>query len=632
MQTAKVIKRMKDLSKERLNFFQIYPLVKTTKVIEIRLCLNIVEHNHSAVSVEHLVKFFKSSYELLNPSSNVLKNFTCGRTKCTAIIQNVIGKEGEGRILKKIRENDFSLLIDESTDITSAKHLALIVRTLNTHGVSSFEVNDEFLTLLPVIDESAQGLHASIVNYFNANSVPYKARMKGFASDNASVMVGVNNSVASRFKEEIPDLFTVGCTCHSLALCALAAGKQIPGVIEDLLHRVCMYFKNSGKRMRLFEEMQAELNINILKILLRKVETRWLSLSACVQRIVHLLPALRVYFGKELETFNNIFKLSLEKAALKRDLQYIVELLNNPLTELLLNFLSYVLPLVCNLNLEFQSETPHILDLYDKMLQIRSRLMKNYIRSEYVNDKTLRLRNGHNNPNYFLKDEDVHAGPLVTIYLQNNKVSENKKKEFIATVRNFYVTLLDELFNRFSFPNQDKLLEYISVLKPSNLKITRTLAALLGLVPKSLHIDPLVLDRELEMLQEERNLDFNADILTFYKCVENIKLGNGSPAYPSVLKLAKFALLLPHSTASVERLFSAVNLNKTKTRNALQRKTLCGILHGKNLLKLAKSNCFNYCVPDTMLKLHNSGMYNDADKTDNGLFGDGEDCEDHTRT
>lgn len=91
--------------------------------------------------------------------------------------------------------------MDESTDITSGKHLALIVRTLNAHSVSSFEVNDEFLTLLPVIDESIQGLHTSIVNYFNANRVPHKARMKGFASDNASVMVGVNNSVASRFKE-----------------------------------------------------------------------------------------------------------------------------------------------------------------------------------------------------------------------------------------------------------------------------------------------------------------------------------------------------------------------------------------------------------------------------------------------
>lgn len=177
---------------------------------------------------------------------------------------------------------------------------------------------------------------------------------------------------------------------------------------------------------------------------------------------------------------------------------------------------------------------------------------------------------------------------------------------------------------------QGKFLEHINVLKLSNLKITKTLAALLGFVLKSLHIDPLVLDRELEVLQEKRNLDFNADILIFYKCVENIKFGNCNPAYPGVLKLAKFALLLPHSTASVEKLFSAVNLNKTKTRNALQRNILCGILHGKNLLKLAKSNCFNYCVSDTMLKLHDSGMYSDADKTGSGLFGDSEDCEDRS--
>lgn len=118
--------------------------------------------------------------------------------------------------------------------------------------------------------------------------------------------------------------------------------------------------------------------------------------------------------------------------------------------------------------------------------------------------------------------------------------------------------------------------------------------------------------------------------MTFYKCVHNIKLGNGSPVYPNILILAKFAFLLPYSTAAVEQLFSAVNLNKTKTRNALQRKTLRGILHGKNLMKLDKSNCFNHCVPDSMLKLHNSSMYNDVDKTDSGLFGEEKGCEDPT--
>lgn len=359
--------------------------------------------------------------------------------------------------------------------------------------------------------------------------------------------------------------------------------------------------------------------------ILKKSDTRWLSMSACYRRMLDLLPALRKYFQAELDTLNETFKLSQDKVALRKDIMYILDVLMNPVTEMLFGFLSYILPMISNLNLEFQSEQPRIFSLYGRMEQVRSTIMKNFIKNEYVHDKTLHQKNGHRNPNYFLDDENVHAGLLVTSFLTINTdtVSEVKKKEFFVIVRNFYVTLLDEMFNRFPFSNEAKLFKNLSSLLPTNLKKERTLAHIAAFVPKNCNIDIMELDSELELLKEDRSLNFDDPILKFYKSVEGIKKASGDLAYPNTMKIIRFAFLVPHSTAAVERIFLVVTLNKTKTRNSLKSKTLCGILHGKNLLKISNSTCFSYLVPPSMLDRHNAKMYDGGERNhepDNGLF------------
>lgn len=48
-----------------------------------------------------------------------------------------------------LQKNKFSLIVDESTDKSKTKHLALIARTS-----IEFNVKDNFLCLLPIMDGS----------------------------------------------------------------------------------------------------------------------------------------------------------------------------------------------------------------------------------------------------------------------------------------------------------------------------------------------------------------------------------------------------------------------------------------------------------------------------------------------
>ena len=184
---------------------------KKLKTIEIRLCMYVAEHNHSALSLEHLVQLFKSSFKMLNPLNKLSEKLCCARTKATAIIQNVLGKSGEEELCKKLQQQHFALLIDESTDVSSDQHLAMVVRTFDA---VKFTARDEFLTLLAVANRTAQGLHDGIVKYFKDDKIPYLTNMKEFGSDNAATMVGCLGGVGELFKKEIPELIIMRCFCH----------------------------------------------------------------------------------------------------------------------------------------------------------------------------------------------------------------------------------------------------------------------------------------------------------------------------------------------------------------------------------------------------------------------------------
>jgi len=222
------------------------------------------------------------------------------------------------------------------------------------------------LTLKSVIDCTAKGLYDAIVNYFKSNKVPYKENLKAFAADNASTMVRKHESVAARLKKDIPSLIIIWCTCDSLTRCAKYAAKRIPAEVEDILRRVHLYFKLSSKRQYGFEQEKELLNLKIKKIL-KLYGTRRLSLSNCVRRFLDLLSPLRKFITKELESFKNSFCLSAKETVQKAEVEFIFNSLQNPLTEMYLGFLAYVLPLICNISLEFQSEAPRIFKLYDRL-------------------------------------------------------------------------------------------------------------------------------------------------------------------------------------------------------------------------------------------------------------------------
>lgn len=87
----------------------------------------IAEHNLPYTVMEHLPKLIQK----VCPDSKVALKLKCGRTKTESIVTNVIGAVGNNSVIELMKKNKFSIILDESTDRSTIKHMAVIARIVD---------------------------------------------------------------------------------------------------------------------------------------------------------------------------------------------------------------------------------------------------------------------------------------------------------------------------------------------------------------------------------------------------------------------------------------------------------------------------------------------------------------------
>ena len=87
----------------------------------------------------------------------------------------------------------------------------------------------------------------------------------------------------------------VKCSCHLIHLVSSYAALKLPKSLEDLCIDVFNHFHRSSKRQAVYKEFRNFFNLEPLK-LLGSGQTRWLSLQACVNRILEQFEALKHHF------------------------------------------------------------------------------------------------------------------------------------------------------------------------------------------------------------------------------------------------------------------------------------------------------------------------------------------------
>ena len=144
-----------------------------------------VEHNLPFAAVDHLFDICKKAL----PDSNIVKNISMKRTKLSYIIQDGIAHHEKMQITDICKSNKFSIIIDESTDISVTQILAIVVRYFDN---TVHDVIDSLLETIVVERGTALGLYESVKSLLQERDIPL-GNIIGFGSDNCSSMMGSKN-------------------------------------------------------------------------------------------------------------------------------------------------------------------------------------------------------------------------------------------------------------------------------------------------------------------------------------------------------------------------------------------------------------------------------------------------------
>lgn len=111
------------------------------KIAELRIILFLIQYNFPFILAEHIIRLIKS----VASDSAIVKDLGLARSKATYTTADVLCEEGLANISDELRKNHFSIIIDETTDISTNKCLAVVVRYFDR---AACKVKDRFLTLI----------------------------------------------------------------------------------------------------------------------------------------------------------------------------------------------------------------------------------------------------------------------------------------------------------------------------------------------------------------------------------------------------------------------------------------------------------------------------------------------------
>ncbi|GFW25752.1 uncharacterized protein TNCV_1310131 [Trichonephila clavipes] len=218
-----------------------------------------IKHHISYVAQDCSLNILK---QVIN-DSDIVKQMTGGRTKCTALVNQVLFPYSMELVQEDLKNDvPFSVATDASN-------------------------KDSF--------EDSTSIKERLCEVMDKSRLPW-SRVTAYGADNASVNFGVNNSAFQKLKsEENNDIIAAHCNDHIFHNCAKNALKVMPVDVENIVMKVFAEFSCSAKKREdlkecfdLFESKNREVICH--------VPTRWLSLFKALDRTLSSWGPLKRYF------------------------------------------------------------------------------------------------------------------------------------------------------------------------------------------------------------------------------------------------------------------------------------------------------------------------------------------------
>ncbi|XP_076951539.1 uncharacterized protein LOC143624932 [Bidens hawaiensis] len=182
---------------------------------------------------------------------------------------NCFAEEVLKKIFEELGDDVFSILVDESRDISKKEQMAVVLRYVDKLGF----VKERFIGLVHVMETTALSLKAAINKLFARHNLSI-GRVRGQGYDGANNMSGEFSGLKALILKENPSAYYVHCFAHQLQL------------------RIDLIRESQRERLGLNPEVETGSGKNQELSLARAGDTRWSSHEKTIHRLLSLFPSV----------------------------------------------------------------------------------------------------------------------------------------------------------------------------------------------------------------------------------------------------------------------------------------------------------------------------------------------------
>ncbi|KAL4600720.1 hypothetical protein ACB092_11G218600 [Castanea dentata] len=201
-----------------------------------------------------LLQFLADHNDVINEVlQKIPKNSKLTHPDIQKDIVNAIAYKTTNAIIEDLGSEFFSILVDESRDISIKEQIAVVLRYVDKKGI----VTERFLGIVHVVDTSALSLKAVIEFLFCKYSLSL-SRLRGQGYDWASNMQGEFNRPKTLILKENKSAFYVHCFAHQLQLTLVAVANKHTDIAEffSLVSKIVAIVGASCKRREFLQNAQ----------------------------------------------------------------------------------------------------------------------------------------------------------------------------------------------------------------------------------------------------------------------------------------------------------------------------------------------------------------------------------------
>ncbi|XP_074576695.1 uncharacterized protein LOC141833211 [Curcuma longa] len=492
-------------------------------------------------------------------------------------ILSIYGSLIQKHIRDEVGDSKFCVILDETCDVAKREQMALVLRFVDVNG----ELQERFFDLIHVADAKAETLKTHLLEVFSKHSLRVE-NIRGQGYDGGSNMKGRLNGLQALILRENPYAYYIHCYAHRLQLALVAASTHVipVGKFFNQLGFIINTVDSSSKRHEELHDSQVRNLNNLFSLgeldsgpgknqittLHRAGDTRWSSHLASIRSILEMFDSVSSVLGNIVSDSSSSYRLRIDGDTAHGYLYsfefvFILWLMKEVLT---------ITDLLCEALQKKQQDLVNAVRLVKSTRQ-RLQRMRDEGWDKFFNEViTFCGNHGVDVPNM----NDIH---ILRGGRQRHQADQFTNEHFYR-VEIFLVTIdtqLQEIDLKFNDKVMD-LLTLMLMLLPTCESYPVDISKVCQCVQKYYPDDFTALEiAALENQLEHFLIDISDDdhlrqVETITELSHSLVKTGRHVAYTLIYRLLHLLITLPVSTASAERVFSALKIVKTRLRNKIE--------------------------------------------------------------